>query len=48
MRDMAKGLQKSIDEVLTVLVNVNNRLTPAVQNHEKRITNLEALAGISA
>ena len=48
MREMAKGLHNSIDQVLTVLVNMNNRLTPAVQNHEKRITKPETLAGVSA
>lgn len=47
MRDMSKSLHAAIDQVLTVLVNVNNRLTPVAENHEKRITRLEALAGVS-
>ncbi len=36
-----RGVHRSIDEVLTVLVNVNNRLTGAVDDHEKRIRILE-------
>ena len=48
MRDMAKGLHTAIDQVLTVLVNVDKRLTASVVDHEKRITKLETLAGVSA
>jgi hypothetical protein len=48
MRDMAKGLHAAIDQVLTVLVNVDKRLTASVENHEKRITRLEVLAGVGA
>lgn len=36
-----KRVHRSIDEVLGVLVNVNNRLTGPVDNHEKRIQVLE-------
>ena len=48
MREMAKGLHAAIDQVLTVLVNVDKRLTVSVADHEKRITKLETIAGVSA
>jgi predicted RNase H-like nuclease (RuvC/YqgF family) len=48
MREMAKGLHAAIDQVLTVLVNVDKRLTGSVENHERRITRLEARVGIGA
>ena len=48
MREMAKGLHAAIDQVLAVLVNVDKRLTDSVENHERRITRLEARVGIGA
>ena len=48
--DMQKGFQKmheDTDSVLTVLVNVNNRLTGGLENHEKRIRTMENTLGIS-
>lgn len=36
------GLREADDQILTVLTNVNERLTGRVEDHEKRITRLEA------
>jgi hypothetical protein len=45
---MARGLNKAIDQVLTVLVNVDKRLTTSVADHEKRIRRLERSTGVAA
>jgi ABC-type transporter Mla subunit MlaD len=42
------GLHEAIDRVLTVLVNVEKRLTKTVDNHETRIRRLEDRVGVSA
>lgn len=48
MREMGKGLHDAIDQVLTVLVNVDKRLTASVVDHEKRINRLEQSADLAA
>jgi phosphate uptake regulator len=48
VREMARGLNKAIDQVLTVLVNVDKRLTTSVADHEKRIRRLERSTGVAA
>jgi ABC-type transporter Mla subunit MlaD len=40
-------LHDDIDQVLTVLDNVNQRLTTDVQNHTRRIERLEVKAGLA-
>jgi hypothetical protein len=48
MRQMANSLNQAIDQVLTVLVNIDKRLTGAVDSHEWRIKRLETRVGIAA
>ncbi len=48
MREMGKSLHAAIDQVLTVLVNVDKRLTASINNHESRITRLDDHVGIAA
>ena len=48
MHEMAKGLHAAINQVLTVLVNVDKRLTASIDNHERRIIRLEDHVGIAA
>jgi hypothetical protein len=42
-----KSVNAGIDKVLTVLVNIDKRLTGNVQNHEKRIHKLELHTGLA-
>jgi hypothetical protein len=42
------GIQDAIDRVLTVLVNVDKRLTESVGDHESRIRRLERHASLAA
>lgn len=41
-------LDKDIDRVLTVLINVDKRLTQVVDDHERRIRRLEPAVGVNA
>lgn len=41
-------LDEDIDRVLTVLINVDKRLTQVVDDHERRIRRLEQSVGVSA
>jgi hypothetical protein len=43
MQKMHKDLNKADDEILTVLTNVDKRLTTKVEDHEGRITQLESI-----
>jgi hypothetical protein len=42
------SVQAAIDQVLTVLVNVDKRLTNSVEDHEWRIRRLENRVGVTA
>ncbi len=47
VRSMAEGMERlheADDQILTVLVNVDKRLTGKVENHESRIVRLESVA----
>lgn len=41
MQAMGKRLYEADDQILTVLLNIDKRLTGNVENHEQRITKLE-------
>ena len=41
MRDMHANLRRCDDEILTVLINVDKRLTGSAKDHERRIVWLE-------
>ena len=43
-----ESINRAIDQVLTVLVNVDKRLTNAVDDHEWRLRRLENRVGVSA
>lgn len=48
---MEQGFQRlddAIDRVLTVLINVDKRLTQSVDDHERRIRRLEQTVGVAA
>ena len=44
LKETRKQLREADDEILTVLVNVDKRLTKKVENHERRLVRLERQA----
>lgn len=42
-----KSVEEGVDQVLTVLVNVDKRLSSDIQHHDKRLKRLEKKAGLA-